>query len=90
MEVGRRVRAPPAASPRYSIASELFLTIRADIEQQILNHMNESGVYTEAYLQGFKERLNQLKLIIENDRRDGRHNEQVLKYMSYKLQGTGE
>ncbi|KAL1409654.1 hypothetical protein Q8F55_003650 [Vanrija albida] len=56
--------------------------------RQILNHMNESGVYTEAYLQGFKERLNQLKKIIENDRQDGRHNEQVLKYMSYKLQGT--
>jgi predicted metal-dependent peptidase len=52
--------------------------------------MNESGVYTEQYLVGFRERLQQLRTIIKNDQEEGRHPEAVLKYMSKKLDGTGE
>jgi len=52
--------------------------------------MNESGVYTEQYLQGFRERLQELRKIIKNDHEEGRHPEAVLKYMSKKLDGTGE
>lgn len=58
--------------------------------QQILSHLDESGSYTADFLQGFQERLNQLRSIIKHDAEEGRHPEPVLKYMSKKLDGNGE
>jgi hypothetical protein len=58
--------------------------------QQILTHLDESGIYTEAYLQGFKDRIDQLRDIIKHDRDEQKHPEAVLKYMSWKLDGNGE
>lgn len=52
--------------------------------------MDESGVYTESYLEGFRDRLQELREIIKNDHEEGRHPEPVLKYMSKKLDGTRE
>lgn len=63
--------------------------VRLRSPQQILTHLDESGIYTEAYLQGFKDRIDQLREIIKNDRDEQRHPEAVLKYMSWKLDGNG-
>ncbi|KAL7420319.1 hypothetical protein Q5752_005288 [Cryptotrichosporon argae] len=83
----------------FSLLSLFFLTIGKSREspatycqiasmRQIMSHMNESGVYTEAYLDGFRERLDQLKQIIKQDHDEGRHPEPILKLMTKKLEGT--
>lgn len=53
--------------------------------RQLLNHMDESGVYTEADLAGFRERLGKLREILQNDEQEGRHPEPVLRLMKRKL-----
>jgi hypothetical protein len=74
------------------VVSTLALSLRsnADRQQQLLAHFDESGVYTEALLEPFKERLNKLKDIIKQDYEDGKHPEPILRLMMRKLEGTGE
>lgn len=52
--------------------------------------MNETGAYTEAYLEPFKERLANLKSIIKQDSDDGKHPEPIVRLMRKKLDGVGE
>jgi len=52
--------------------------------------MNESGVYTEADLTPFRERLDALKQIIKQDHEDGKHPEPILRLMMRKMEGTGK
>jgi hypothetical protein len=83
----------------FSLISLMFLTVGKSREspaiygqiasmRQILTHLDESGIYTEAYLQGFKDRIDQLRDIIKHDRDEQKHPEAVLKYMSWKLDGN--
>ena len=58
--------------------------------QQILAHMNETGAYTEAFLEPFRERLAALKQIIKQDSDDGKHPEPIVRLMMKKLEGVGE
>ncbi|BEJ12103.1 hypothetical protein CspHIS471_0205630 [Cutaneotrichosporon sp. HIS471] len=83
----------------FSLISLMFLTVGKSREspaiygqiasmRQILTHLDESGIYTEAYLQGFKDRIDQLRDIIKHDRDEQKHPEAVIKYMSWKLDGN--
>jgi DNA-binding Lrp family transcriptional regulator len=53
--------------------------------RQLLNHMDESGVYTDADLSGFRERLGKLKEIVKKDEEEGRHPEPILRLMKRKM-----
>ena len=52
--------------------------------------MNETGAYTEAFLEPFRERLAVLKQIIKQDSDDGKHPEPIVRLMMKKLEGVGE
>ena len=52
--------------------------------------MNETGAYTEAFLEPFRERLDALKQIIKQDSADGKHPEPIVRLMMKKLEGVGE
>lgn len=52
--------------------------------------MNETGAYTEAFLEPFRERLAALKQIIKQDSDDGKHPEPIVRLMMKKLEGVGE
>ncbi len=51
--------------------------------------MNETGAYTEAYLEPFKQRLETLKKIIKQDSDDGKHPEPIVRLMLKKVEGVG-
>ncbi|KAK4684108.1 hypothetical protein P7C73_g6096, partial [Tremellales sp. Uapishka_1] len=83
----------------FSLLSLFFLTIGKSREspatycqiasmRQLLSHMDESGIYTEAALIPFKERIEALKQIIKQDHEDGKHPEPILRLMMRKLEGT--
>lgn len=52
--------------------------------------MNETGAYTEAFLQPFRERLAVLKKIIKQDSDEGKHPEPIVRLMLKKVEGCGE
>ena len=52
--------------------------------------MNETGAYTETFLEPFRERLDALKQIIKQDSADGKHPEPIVRLMMKKLEGVGE
>ncbi|WWD22833.1 hypothetical protein CI109_107327 [Kwoniella shandongensis] len=83
----------------FSLLSLFFLTIGKSREtpatycqiasmRQILSHWNESGAYTEASLEPFRERLESLKQVIKQDSEDGKHPEPIVRLMSRKLEGV--
>lgn len=83
----------------FTLLSLFFLTIGKKKEspgtfcqiasmRQLLDHMNESGIYTQQDLQPFANRLNVLKTIIRRDREEGRHPEAIFKLMMRKLEDT--
>lgn len=82
----------------FALLSLFFLTIGRSREspatfsqlgcmKQLLDHMAESGVYTEADLQPFAARLAELRDIIKKDSEQGRHPSQLTKLMMRKLDG---
>lgn len=58
--------------------------------QQLLDHMNQSGIYTQADLQPFAQRLQVLKQIIKKDKEEGRHPPAIVKLMMRKLEDSGK
>lgn len=82
----------------FSLLSLFFLTIGKSREtpatfsqlasmKQLLDHMAESGIYTEADLQPFEKRLAELREIIRRDTEQGKHPAQLTKLMMRKLEG---
>lgn len=80
----------------FSLLSLFFLTIGRSREspatfsqlgcmKQLLDHLQESGIYTEADLQPFGARLSELREIIRKDGEGGRHPPQLTKLMTRKL-----
>lgn len=55
--------------------------------QQLLDHLAESGIYTEGDLQPFGNRLAELRAIIKKDADQGKHPPQLTKLMMKKLEG---
>lgn len=53
----------------------------------MLDHLAESGIYTEADLQPFSNRLGELRAIIRKDGEQGKHPPQLTKLMMKKLEG---
>lgn len=81
----------------FSLLSLFFLTIGRSREspatfsqlscmKQLLDHLQESGIYTEADLQPFGARLSELREIIRRDGDCGRHPPQLTKLMTRKLE----
>lgn len=81
----------------FSLLSLFFLTIGRSKEspatfsqlscmKQLLDHLQESGVYTEADLQPFGSRLAELREIIRRDGDGGRHPPQLTKLMTRKFE----
>lgn len=81
----------------FSLLSLFFLTIGRSREspatfsqlscmKQLLDHLQESGIYTEADLQPFSSRLSELREIIRRDGECGRHPPQLTKLMTRKLE----
>ncbi|CDS00180.1 uncharacterized protein SPSC_01342 [Sporisorium scitamineum] len=81
----------------FSLLSLFFLTIGRSREspatfsqlscmKQLLDHLQESGIYTEADLQPFSSRLSELREIIRRDGEGGRHPPQLTKLMTRKLE----
>lgn len=81
----------------FSLLSLFFLTIGRSREspatfsqlscmKQLLDHLQESGIYTEADLQPFGSRLAELREIIRRDGECGRHPPQLTKLMTRKLE----
>ncbi|TKY85799.1 hypothetical protein EX895_005340 [Sporisorium graminicola] len=81
----------------FSLLSLFFLTIGRSREspatfsqlscmKQLLDHLHESGIYTEADLQPFGSRLSELREIICRDGEAGRHPPQLTKLMTRKLE----
>ncbi|CBQ73071.1 conserved hypothetical protein [Sporisorium reilianum SRZ2] len=81
----------------FSLLSLFFLTIGRSREspatfsqlscmKQLLDHLQESGIYTEADLQPFGSRLSELREIIRRDGEGGRHPSQLTKLMTRKLE----
>lgn len=58
--------------------------------QQLLDHLAESGIYTEGDLQPFSKRLTELRAIVKRDADAGKHPVQLTKLMMRKLEGCGE
>ena len=54
--------------------------------KQLLDHMDESAVYTEADLTPFISRIQELRDIIKNDERQNKHPPQLTKLMAHKLE----
>lgn len=61
-----------------------------DLLQQLLDHLSESGIYTESDLQPFAQRLAELRAIISRDSDGGKHPPQLTKLMMRKLEGCGK
>lgn len=57
--------------------------------QQLLDHMNESAVYSEPDLRQFKSRLDQLHHLIREDTASGRHPEAMTRLLERKLNDCG-
>ncbi len=72
------------------VASRARTDARGTSPQQLLDHLNESGIYTQQDLQGFATRLQVLKTIIKKDREEGKHPDAIVKLMTRKLEDTGE
>lgn len=83
----------------FSLLSLFFLTIGKVKEspgtycqiasmRQLLDHLNESGIYTQQDLQAFASRLQVLKTIIKRDREEGKHPDAIVKLMMRKLEDT--
>ncbi|PWZ02267.1 hypothetical protein BCV70DRAFT_198545 [Testicularia cyperi] len=81
----------------FSLLSLFFLTIGRSREspatfsqlscmKQLLDHLQESGVYTETDLQPFSARLSELREIIRRDGDGGKHPSQLTKLMTRKLE----
>ncbi|PWN42768.1 hypothetical protein IE81DRAFT_323119 [Ceraceosorus guamensis] len=81
----------------FSLLSLFFLTIGKSREtpatfsqigcmKQLLDHLAESGIYTEADLQPFSKRLAELRAIIKKDGDAGKHPVQLTKLMTRKLE----
>ncbi|CAE6513816.1 unnamed protein product [Rhizoctonia solani] len=80
----------------FSLLSLFFLTIGKAREcpatysqiasmRQLLDHMNESAVYTEADLKSFRNRLDELRDIVRNDKESGLHPPAMTKLLDRKL-----
>lgn len=54
--------------------------------KQLLDHMDESAVYTEADLKPFVTRIQELRDIIKSDERQNKHPPQLTKFMARKLE----
>lgn len=54
--------------------------------KQLLDHMDESGVYTEADLKPFSSRIQELREIVKSDERENKHPPQLTKLMMRKLE----
>ena len=54
--------------------------------KQLLDHLDESAVYTEADLTPFVARIQELREIVRNDERENKHPPQLTKLMSRKLE----
>lgn len=85
----------------FSLLSLFFLTIGKSREtpatfsqlasmKQLLDHLAESGIYTEADLQPFEKRLAELRAIIRRDTEQGKHPTQLTKLMMRKLEGCAK
>ena len=57
--------------------------------QQILSYMDETGAYTEAVLEPYRQRLGTLKQIVKQDSEDGKHPEPIVRLMKRKLDAVG-
>ena len=59
------------------------------IRQQLLDHMNESAVYTEGDLKSFRTRLDELREIVHKDTESGLHPPAMTKLLDRKLNECG-
>lgn len=57
--------------------------------QQILDHMNESGIYNENDLDQFHKRIAALRQIIENDEEVKRHPKAMIRLLERQLKECG-
>ncbi|KAG8760285.1 hypothetical protein FRC12_009590, partial [Ceratobasidium sp. 428] len=80
----------------FSLLSLFFLTIGKGREcpatysqiasmRQLLDHMNESAVYTESDLKSFRSRLDELREIVRKDIDSGLHPQAMTKLLNKKL-----
>jgi hypothetical protein len=60
-----------------------------DPPQQILEHMNESGVYSESDLAPFHRRLTDLRNIVQADKSSGKHHDAMTKLLERELNQCG-
>ncbi|TIC70162.1 hypothetical protein E3Q01_00051 [Wallemia mellicola] len=54
--------------------------------RQLLSHLDESGVYTQNDLKPFQDRLTHLSAIIKRDRENGKHPDQMTKFLLRRLE----
>ncbi|EJU03829.1 hypothetical protein DACRYDRAFT_49860 [Dacryopinax primogenitus] len=80
----------------FNLLSLFFLTIGKNREapatysqiasiQQLLDHINESGVYSESDLQPFRHRLADIRQIVRKDAETGLHPQAMIKLLERKL-----
>lgn len=67
----------------------LFVSLLTRVGQQILDHMNESGVYNESDLAPFHRRLTDLRHIIQTDVDGGKHPLAMTKLLERQLSECG-
>ena len=58
--------------------------------QQILDHMNESGVYNESDLGPFHRRIAELRQLIKSDEESKRHPKAMIKLLERQLKDCGK
>lgn len=59
------------------------------VQQQLLDHMNESAVYNESDLAPFHRRLGELRDIVHSDIKSGKHPEAMTKLLERQLNECG-
>jgi hypothetical protein len=84
MRVSRIIHSPSSLIVLPNNASHVLM-----ISKQILNHMDESAVYSEADLAPFHRRLAELRTIITNDAKSGRHADALIKLLERQLHECG-
>lgn len=95
--LGKNTRVDTMLVDVFYMLSLFFLTVGRSREcpamfsqigcmKQLLDHLDESAVYTEADLTPFMSRIQELREIIKSDERQNKHPPQLTKFMSYRLE----
>ena len=58
--------------------------------QQLLDHMNESAVYNEVDLKPFQQRVDELRQIVQDDSKNGKHPKAMTQLCERQIKECGE